>query len=107
MTWAVSQSAPIRAVEVMGTLHLSDKGYSSGGFMANMNVHEKIIAGTQQQWFARNSNMTGWEDGGFNIVLVGMENAPPSHCSDQGGVPYTTVDTTPVIAEKPYIAKTG
>jgi hypothetical protein len=38
-------------------------------------------------------------------VLVGNTNAPPSHCGDQGGVPFTTVDKTPVVAEKPYIIK--
>lgn len=73
--------------------------------MANMNVSGKIIAGTQQQFFSRNTAMAGWEDGGFNIVLVGNTNMPPSHCSDQGGVPYTTVDKTPIVAEKPYIVK--
>jgi len=34
---------------------------------------------------------------------VGCTNAPDSHCSNKGGPPFTTVETTPVIAEKPFI----
>jgi hypothetical protein len=45
-TWAVSQSSPIRSIEVDGDLILGDKGYASGGFMANMNVSGKIDGAT-------------------------------------------------------------
>jgi len=48
MTWAVSQASPIRRIEVDGDLILSDKGYSSGGYMADMKVSGRINAGTQQ-----------------------------------------------------------
>jgi hypothetical protein len=56
-TWATSQASPIRRIEVDGDLELSDKGYSSGGYMADMNVTGRINAGTQQQYFSRNSEM--------------------------------------------------
>jgi hypothetical protein len=50
--------------------------------------------------------MAGWDNGGFSIVLMGNTNLPPSHCGDQGGVPFTTLESVPYIAEKPYIIKT-
>ena len=75
--------------------------------MANMNVSVNIDAATQQQWFSRNTAMSSLTNGGFSIVLVGNTNAPHSHCGDQGGVPFTTVEKTPVVAEKPYIIKSA
>jgi len=39
----------------------------------------------------------------WNIVFLGCQGAPASHCTDQGGGPYSTVASTPIIAEKPYI----
>jgi hypothetical protein len=37
--------------------------------------------------------------------MIGVENAPPSHCGKNDGTPpYTTSKRTPVSAEKPYIA---
>ena len=41
------------------------------------------------------------------MVFVGTQGAPRSHCSNHGGKPYTTVDATPAIVEKPYIVKSG
>jgi hypothetical protein len=39
------------------------------------------------------------------MVFSGCKNAPASHCSHEGSGPYTTVDATPLIAEKPYITE--
>ena len=39
------------------------------------------------------------------MVFVGNDKGPESHCSRDGGKPYTTIDSTPVIIEKPYIIK--
>ena len=39
------------------------------------------------------------------MVFSGCVNAPSSHCSNRGGHPYTTLSSTPVIAEKPYITE--
>jgi len=54
----------------------------------------------------RNNHFKRYEEipGGWNFVFVGNDNAPKSHCSNDYGVHYTTSDTTPRIAEKPYIA---
>ena len=43
-------------------------------------------------------------DGVWNIVFTGVLGAPASHCaSEDGQYPYTTIDTTPQVAEKPYV----
>lgn len=40
--------------------------------------------------------------------MIGVENAPPSHCGKDWATntmpPYTTAPNTPVSAEKPYVA---
>lgn len=46
--------------------------------------------------------MGRFEKGGWNFVFVGCEGAPDSHCGTDG-IPATTIDQTPIIAEKPYI----
>lgn len=55
----------------------------------------------------RNNKMRSFANGVWNMVFVGSQGAPQSHCSNSGGGPYTTVDSTPVIAEKPYIIRSG
>lgn len=40
------------------------------------------------------------------MVLVGNTNLPGDHCGDTPGIPFTSVESTPLIAEKPYIIKT-
>jgi len=37
------------------------------------------------------------------MVFVGNTGAHGSHCSHTGGGPYSTVSSTPIIAEKPYV----
>ena len=38
MVWGVSQAAPLRRVHIKGNLQLFDKGYASGGFLADSKV---------------------------------------------------------------------
>jgi len=122
MLWAVSQASPMRSVEVVNDLILYqyvqgdyDAGFASGGYMANSQVSGTVWSGSQQQWFTRNSDVT-WVGGVWNMVFVGTNGAPSSHCghnsgtgaqgvpmSTDGGLPYVTVGDTPLIAEKPYI----
>ena len=102
--WHVSQAAPMRRTRVVGDITLGT-GWSSGGYMANSEVTGTIWAGSQQQWFNRNVSMGDFHRGAWNFVFVGCEGAVPgSHCGTYGGqVPATTIEQTPIIAEKPYI----
>ncbi|MFZ1974467.1 MAG: coagulation factor 5/8 type domain-containing protein [Candidatus Acidiferrales bacterium] len=108
--WAVSQAAPMRRVQINGNLFLFDycssPGYASGGFIADSQFTAgTIISATQQQWITRNSNIDGWTNGVWNQVFSGVVGAPAqcfpqvSPCSG----PYTTLATSPVTREEPYL----
>jgi hypothetical protein len=108
--WAVSQASPIRRVQVNGNLFLFDfcsgPGFASGGFIADSQfTGGAIINATQQQWITRNSNIDGWTNGVWNQVFSGVVGAPAqcfpevSPCSG----PYTTLATSPVTREEPYL----
>ena len=45
MVWGVSQAAPLRRVHIKGNLQLFDKGYASGGFLADSKVDGTITSG--------------------------------------------------------------
>ena len=101
----------MRRVEVVGNLNLfgvdppnTGAGYASGGFMANCKVSESINAGSQQQFFSRNNDMTTWENGAWNFVFLGCPNAPAENCGNTSALPVTKVNETPLIAEKPFIS---
>lgn len=106
MQWAVSQEAPIRRVHVEGNLDLFDftsswgAGYASGGFMADSMVDGKVVPASQQQWLSRNNQYGNWSNGVWNMVFVGDTNPPSGTWPAE---PYTVVQQTPVIAEKPYL----
>lgn len=104
--WAVSQAVSMRRVDVTGgNLTLQDyctagPQYGSGGFIADSRAGT-IINGSQQQWLTRNSSVGTWTNGVWNQVFSGVEGAP-----DDAGFPtppYTTLQTTPVSREKPYL----
>jgi hypothetical protein len=107
--WAVSQAVSLRRCQINGNLNLyataedGDIGFASGGYMADLNVTGTVDSGPQQQWMTRNSEMANFTGSNWNLVFSGVKGAPASHCSNQGGDPYTTLFKTDVIAEKPYI----
>ncbi len=97
-TWAVSQAAPLRRVHVKGNLRLFE-GASSGGFMANCKIDGTVFSGSQQQWLTRNSVFKRWEGGVWNMMYVGVVNAPREKWPEK---PVTTIRETPEVREKPY-----
>lgn len=98
--WAVSQAAPMRRMHIRGDLVLDDGGWSSGGFLADSKVDGRVRSGSQQQWITRNSALGGWTGSNWNMVFVGTRHAPPTSFPSP---PYTTVDSAPVIREKPFL----
>ncbi len=107
MRWAVSQAAPMRRVHVKGNLmlHSSRYGWASGGYIADSVVDGEVRAWTQQQWYTRDSTLTGgWAGTLWNMVFSGVENAPPTSFPEPA---VTTLDTTGVIREKPYLYLDG
>ncbi|MEU4240125.1 RICIN domain-containing protein [Actinoplanes sp. NPDC026619] len=102
--WSVSQAAPYRRMHVRGNLALSDGGWSSGGFIADSKIDGQIQSGSQQQFLTRNTQMGSWNGSNWNQVFVGSPGAPAQSFPSP---PYTTVGSSPVIAEKPYLYVDG
>jgi hypothetical protein len=99
--WAVSQASPFRRMHILGSLALDDNGWASGGFVSDSVIDDNIDSGTQQQWFTRDSEWGSWSGANWNMVFAGVINAP-----DDAGwpdPPYTTIDTVPMVREKPYL----
>lgn len=101
--WAVSQATFMRRTQVDGALYLHDNyGWCSGGFLADSNTELMTDSGSQQQWLSRNCNWKAWMGANWNMVFVGVEEdrAPEGAWP---GIPYTEVEETPVIQEKPFL----
>jgi len=112
--WAVSQAAPMRRVAVNGLTTLMDyctgPSFASGGFIADSSFNgSTVINGSQQQWLVRNSSLDGWTNGVWNQVFSGVAGAPPQCFPAQAscGGPYTTLATSPVTREAPYLYVDG
>jgi len=106
MQWAVSQAAPLRRIHVRGNMLLDDNGgWSSGGFIADSLIDQQINSGTQQQWLTRNSTVGSWTNANWNMVFVGVKNAPDSE--HWPTPPYTVVEKTPLVREKPFLTIDG
>ncbi len=102
--WAVAQAGPMRRVHVKGdmTLWPSPPGnqWSSGGFLADSVVDGQVESGSQQQWLSRNDTFGSWTGSNWNMVFVGTQGAPAQSFPTP---PYTTVDRTPTVREKPFL----
>ncbi|MFF4535055.1 discoidin domain-containing protein [Streptomyces aureus] len=104
--WAVAQAAPFRRIHVQGGLNLAPNGYgwASGGYIADSKIDGTVGPYSQQQWYTRDSSVGGWTNGVWNMTFTGVQGAPATNF-DSG--PYTTLDTTPVSREKPYLYLDG
>jgi hypothetical protein len=104
--YAVSQASSIRRISVAGgTFSLMDyctagPQFASGGFIADSKFGT-VLNGSQQQWLTRNSELATWTNGVWNQVFSGVTGAPDD--SAFPNPPYTTLPTTPVSREKPYL----
>jgi hypothetical protein len=108
--WAVSQAAPMRRVQFNGDVTLMDyctpPSFASGGFIADSVFTGGIIVnGSQQQFVVRNSNVDLWTNGVWNQVFSGVVGAPAQCFPSQSscGGPYTTLATSPVTREAPFL----
>lgn len=105
--WAVSQAAPMRRIEVDGTLWFFDSltsgcNFASGGFAADIYVKDSTTPGSQQQFCLRNCTFGGDVSRcAWSLVQCGCDNAlATTSCDD-----YLVYNQprTKIIAEKPYI----
>ncbi|MDG4829343.1 adenylyl cyclase [Solwaraspora sp. WMMD1047] len=104
--WAVSQAVSMRRMNITGGgLSLMDyctagPQYASGGFIADSRL-PATTNGSQQQWLTRNSEVESWSNAVWNQVFAGVEGAPDDAAFPDP--PYTTLATTPLSREKPYL----
>ena len=104
-----SQASPIRNLKVYGDLHLAEfqqappippstepniGGFSSGGFMANVEVTGKVDYETQQQFFSRNGNFSSGLHGSWNIVYAGCVGEVEETACQQ---------SSPLVSETPTV----
>jgi hypothetical protein len=101
MQWAVSQAVPFRRMHVKGNIVLHQNGgWASGGWMSDSVVDGNVGAGPQQQWISRNSEWGSWTGANWNMVFVGVPHPPEGEWPTP---PYTKVERTPVVREKPFL----
>ena len=109
--WAVSQAAPMRRVSITGgNLSLMDycrpgPHFASGGFIADSAFSGgTVINGSQQQFLVRNTSLDGWSNGVWNQVFSGDTGAPAQTFPPVNGVgPYTTLASSPLTQEEPFL----
>ncbi len=107
-TWAASQAAPIRRLQVLGGDFklfdaCSQPGYSSGGFIADSLFAGAVVNGSQQQYMIRNSRLTHYSNGVWNQVFAGVFGAPQGCDAATAACAYTTISRTPRSREAPFL----
>ncbi|SEO81386.1 chitobiase/beta-hexosaminidase C-terminal domain-containing protein [Amycolatopsis saalfeldensis] len=104
--WAVAQAAPFRRMDVRGGLQLypASYGYASGGYIADTRVSGQTASISQQQWYTRDSSLGSWAGGVWNMVFSGTTGAPANTFPNP---PETTLATTPVSRDVPYLYVDG
>lgn len=103
MRWAVSQAVPMRRLHILGNLVLHQNGWASGGWMSDTLVDGTVDSGPQQQWISRNSEWKNWTGSNWNMVFVGVPQAP---AGEWPSPTFTKVTKTPIELEKPYLVAT-
>jgi hypothetical protein len=104
--WAVAQAAPFRRMDVRGGLQLypASYGFASGGYIADTKVAGQAASISQQQWYTRDSQLGSWNGGVWNMVFSGTSGAPANTFPNP---PETTLATTPVSRDVPYVYVDG
>lgn len=101
LPWAVSQGVSFRRMHVLGNMVLhQDRGWASGGWMSDTRVDGTVDSGSQQQWISRNTDWKQWTGSNWNMVFVGVGNAPAGTWPHP---PYTRVARVPTLREKPFL----
>lgn len=100
--WSVCQATSLRRIHAKKNLDLAGYSWSSGGYIADSRIDGTVYARSQQQWFTRNSYVNKWEGVNINMVYAGVQGTLPGPWS-AASRKVTTLDTTAVTREKPYI----
>ncbi len=104
--WAVAQAAPFRRIHVLGGLNAypASYGWASGGYISDSKIDGQVATASQQQWYSKDSSFGGWSGSVWNMVFSGVNGAPAQDfTTDPNNVHYTTLATTPVSRDVPYL----
>jgi len=109
LQWGVSQGAAFRRMYVNGSVELTNTncGEASGGFISDSQITGTIQSCSQQQWYTRNSSIGSWSGNLWNMVFSGVVGAPQQSNPFGSADSYTTLATTPVSREKPFLYMDG
>ncbi len=99
-TWAVSQGAYLRSMNIVGNLSFHYASFVSGGFFADSYVSGTVSSGGQQQWLSRNCGWSNWQGSVWNMCFAGVDGAPAERYDS--GSKYT-VDAKTTMREKPFL----
>jgi len=104
--WAVAQAAPMRRMNINTHLSLTPTGFgwASGGYIADTRISGQLQPFSQQQWYTRNSSIAMNLNAVWNNVFTGVTGAPATSFPNP---PITTLATTPISREKPYLYLDG
>jgi hypothetical protein len=104
--WAVAQAAPFRRMNINTHLSLTPTGFgwASGGYIADSKINGQLQPFSQQQWYTRNSSISMNLNAVWNNVFTGVQGAPGTSFPSP---PITTMGTTPISREKPYLYLDG
>jgi hypothetical protein len=104
--WAVAQAAPFRRMNINTHLSLTPTGFgfASGGYIADSRINGQLQPFSQQQWYTRNSSIQMNLNAVWNNVFTGVVGAPGTTFPNP---PITTLATTPISREKPYLFLDG
>jgi hypothetical protein len=107
--WAASQAAPIRRVNINGSVVFQDycanNNFASGGFIADSNVSGTLSWLGNQQYLVRDSSIggtAGCPNGLWNMVYSGVQGAPAQVFTGQCQQ-NTVLASSPVSEEAPFL----
>ncbi|WP_327002062.1 ricin-type beta-trefoil lectin domain protein [Dactylosporangium sp. NBC_01737] len=105
--WAVAQAAPFRRMHIIGGLNLfpASYGWASGGYISDSKIDGNSESASQQQWYTKDSTLGSWSGSNWNMVFSGTGGAPATNFNTNpaAGPRYTTLATTPVSRDVPYL----
>jgi hypothetical protein len=105
--WAVAQAAPFRRMHVIGGLNAypASYGWASGGYISDSKIDGTVETASQQQWYSKDSTFGAWSGSNWNMVFSGVAGAPATNFNTDpaSGPRYTTLATTPVSRDVPYL----
>jgi hypothetical protein len=110
MRWNTSQAAPVRRVDIVGSLDLSG-GSAGGNLISNSRISGTVIAGFRWvtdstrlggefYYYIHDSQIGGFQGHFANYVFSGVRGAPAAKFNP-GDV--TSLSTTPVSREAPFL----